>query len=216
MDGNRRWARVHNLPLMAGHKKGYEQLEPITRHAQKLGIQTVTFWAFSTENWSRDKEEVEYLLSLFRNLFKSKMLKRIKEKGGKIVVLGDIDPFPQDLQENIKKIVEETKDNTKITVNIALNYGGREEILYAVNSILRKGLKTVDATVFSTYLYSVYQKDPDMIIRTGGEKRLSGFLPWQSIYSELYFTEKYWPEFTTKEFDKAIKDYENRERRFGK
>lgn len=216
MDGNRRWARVHNLPLMVGHKKGYDRVEPLIKHAQKLGIQTVTFWAFSTDNWNREKEEVDYLMSLFRDLFKSPMLSRIKEEGGRVVVLGEITPFPKDLQTSMKKIVEETADNTKMTVNIALNYGGREEILHAVNNILKDNPKDVDAKTFDKYLYTHSQKDPDLIIRTGGEQRLSGFLPWQAVYSELYFTEKYWPEFGTKEFDKAIKEYENRDRRFGK
>ncbi len=218
MDGNRRWAKERGLPTLTGHAKGYNQIDCIVTHAQKLGIKYITFWAFSTENWKRSEKEVTYLLNLFRKLFKGPLLKKLLSQGGKINVLGSLTAFPKDIQEETKKVIEASKDNEGITINIALNYGGRPEILRAVQEIVAKNIKIADITTesFSHYLYTNDQPDPDMIIRTGGEKRLSGFLLWQSEYSELYFTDTYWPDFDEKEFDKALEEYERRERRFGK
>lgn len=218
MDGNRRWAKEKRLPTLMGHAKGYQRIEPLVTHAKQLGITHVTFWAFSTENWKRDKKEVTYLMNLFRDMFKGNLLKKLVKKGGRIVVLGDIQPFPQDIQENIKRVVEESKDNTSIIVNIGLNYGGRAEILHAIQTVM-KDKKNIDALTeesFSQYLYTHDQPDPDLIIRTGGEQRLSGFLPWQGVYSELYFPDVYWPDFTEKELDKALQEFAFRARRFGK
>ena len=218
MDGNRRWAKAKRLPTLMGHAKGYKRIDPLVTHAQKLGITHVTFWAFSTENWNRDKKEVTYLMNLFRDMFKGNLLKKLVKKGGRIVVLGDINPFPQDIQENIKRVVEESKNNTSIIVNIGLNYGGRAEILHAIQKIIqdKKNIEDLTEKDFSEYLYTHDQPDPDLIVRTGGEQRLSGFLPWQGVYSELYFPEVYWPDFTEKEFDKALEEFAVRARRFGK
>jgi len=218
MDGNRRWAKEKKLPTLFGHQKGYKQIEKIVESAQLHHIQYVTFWAFSTENWKRSEEEVSYLMGLFRKALRGNLFRKLIAKGGKIVVLGDLEAFPKDIREEIAKIVEESKDNIGIQVNIALNYGGREELVHAVQQIVSKNICKTDVTgdLISQYLYTKDQPDPDLIIRTGGAQRLSGYLPWQSIYSELYFTETYWPDFGEKEFDKAIAVYENRERRFGR
>lgn len=216
MDGNRRWAKKKGLPIVFGHRKGYQKIEEIVKHARKLEIKHVTFWAFSTENWSRDKKEVEDLLNIFRTLLKKSSLKKILQEKAKIVILGDLTAFPKDIQENVNHVVEDSKNNTGITVNIALNYGGRAEILRATNLIIQDGTKNVDEKTFASYLYSKGQPDPDFVIRTGGEKRMSGYLPWQSVYSELYFTDTYWPDFNSKALNVALKDFSNRSRRFGK
>lgn len=215
MDGNRRWAKEKGLPTLTGHAKGYKRVEPIVAHAQKLGITHVTFWAFSTENWKRDEKEITFLMDLFRKLFKSNILENLIANGGKIVILGDIEPFPADIKDSIKKAIADSKNNTKITVNIGLNYGGRAEILHAAQRVLKEQKELTEEN-FSHYLYTADQPDPDLIIRTGGEHRLSGFLAWQSVYSELYFPEVYWPDFTEKEFDKALEEFSSRQRRFGK
>ena len=217
MDGNRRWAKEKKLRALLGHQKGYGRIEKIVDHAEKYGIAYITFWAFSTENWKRSKEEVSYLMDLFREVLKGDSLKRLIDKGGKIVILGNITRFPLDIQKEIERVVAVSKHNTGIQVNIALNYGGREEIVHAVQQIVSDNVKQYEITgdLISQYLYTNGQPDPDLIIRTGGAQRLSGYLPWQSIYSELYFTETYWPDFDEKEFDKAIEEFERRERRFG-
>jgi undecaprenyl diphosphate synthase len=218
MDGNRRWAKEKKLPAFAGHQKGYQQIEKIVNRADELEIEYITFWAFSTENWTRSKDEVTYLLNLFRKILKGKLFDKLIKKNGKLCVLGNISTFPKDLQKEIARVIEESKDNTGIQINIALNYGGREEILQAVQKIVIDKINNEDITeeLFSQYLYTSKQPDPDLIIRTGGAQRLSGYLPWQSVYSELYFTDIYWPDFGVDEFDRAIEEYERRERRFGK
>lgn len=216
MDGNRKWARSRKLPSSFGYKKGYQRIEEIIEHAGKRGISYVTFWAFSTENWKRTPEEIDQLMNIFRNVFRSKSLQRIANKNVRINILGDLDKFPEDIQINARKLITDTAQKDGLTVNIALNYGGRQEIIRAVNQLLQQKKDAVDEETFSSYLYTQEQPDPDLIIRTGGEQRLSGYLPWQSIYSELYFTKKYWPEFDTEAFDEAIDVYNNRDRRFGK
>ncbi len=218
MDGNRRWAKEKGLPGLTGHAKGYQRIEPLVAHAQKIGITHVTFWAFSTENWKRDEKEIVYLMNLFRKVFKSNILHNLIKKGGRIVILGDIEPFPEDIKENIKKVIADSQDNTKIVINIGLNYGGRAEILHAVQKMVQNNedVSALTEERFSEYLYSQGQPAPDLIIRTGGEQRLSGFLAWQSIYSELYFPPIYWPDFTPKELDKAVEEFSHRQRRFGK
>lgn len=216
MDGNRRWARLHALPAFFGHQKGYKKIEAIAECALKNHISFLTFWAFSTENWKRDEKEVAYLLDLFREAFKGNWMEELTDRGVRIRVLGDITRFPSDIQKQIGQIVETSKDNCAITVNIALNYGGKAEILQAVNSILKEGKSSIDEDQFQSYLYTAGQPDPDIIVRTGGEQRLSGFLPWQSVYSEFYFTKKYWPDFDEKEFEKVLIEFKKRKRRFGK
>jgi|SRR3989344_614662 len=216
MDGNRRWARRNRLQLLLGHENGVKRIEPVVEYAAKKGIQYLTFWAFSTENWKRSEEEVSVLLDVFRKALSGSMMDRLKENGVRVQVVGDIISFPDDIQKKVFSIVDGTKDNTKITANFALNYGGRDEILRAVNSLIEDNVREVTEDLFSRYLYTKGQPDPDLIIRTGGEQRLSGFLPWQSIYSELYFTRTLWPDFSAKEFAEALGEYKQRERRFGK
>lgn len=215
MDGNRRWAREKGLKITVGHTKGYRNIEPIVNYAVKKNISYLTFWAFSTENWNRSKEEVEFLMNIFRKFFKSSLMDRLKRKGVKIITIGDLTRFPFDIQKEIQVVIEETKNNNGIAVAIGLNYGGREEILKAVEETLKKNPQKVTQEEFSANLFTKDIPDPDLIIRTGKEKRLSGFLPWQSVYSELYFTDTYWPDFDEKEFQKALDDYSNRQRRFG-
>lgn len=218
MDGNRRWARERHLPLIAGHHKGAERIEPLVAYAAKRGIKHITFWAFSSENWERGEKEVGFLMRVFRKFIKSSVVGRMMEKGVRVRVIGDIESFPDDIVWGVREIVEKSKNNKTITATFALNYGGRREILYAVNSInkISKQYSYIDEEKFSSYLYTNGLPDPDMIVRTGGERRLSGFLPWQAVYSELYFTDTYWPDFDEKAFDKAIEEYRKRERRFGK
>lgn len=223
MDGNRRWARDKKLPLLFGHRQGAKRIEPLVEHAAKKGIKYITFWAFSSENWKRGEKEVDFLMRVFRDFIKGPVANRMMEKGVRVKVIGDYTQFPQDIVKDVCNIIEKSKDNKNITATFALNYGGRAEILKAVNRILKQEsriknqeLEDIDEEGFSDYLYTKELPDPDMIVRTGGEMRLSGFLPWQAVYSELYFVDKYWPDFDIEEFDKAIVEYENRERRFGK
>lgn len=220
MDGNRRWARKKGLPEFEGHRIGEQRIEPIIDAAIEMGIPYLTFWAFSTENWYRSKKEVAFLLNLYRHDL-DKRVDRFHAKNVRINVIGNLSKFPQDLQGKTRKWIEKTKNNTKITVNIALSYGGRDEIIRAVNKWRLKsssqGSKpelTIEELTKS--LDTTGQPDPDLLIRTGGEQRLSGFLLWQLEYAELYFTDVYWPDFTKREFQKAIDDYASRIRRFGK
>jgi undecaprenyl diphosphate synthase len=213
MDGNRRWAKEHHLPVFEGHRKGEKRIEPIIDSAIEMGISHLTFWAFSTENWYRSNKEVHYLLNLFRHVL-DKKIDSFHRKNIKLSIIGDITKFPADIREKTKKWMDRMKDNKKITVNIALSYGGRDEIMRAVNKW--RGNLELTEEEYEKYLDTAGQPDPDLIIRTGGEKRLSGFLLWQSEYAELYFTDIYWPDFTPEEFKKAVEDYSNRKRRFGR
>ncbi|MEN9406842.1 MAG: hypothetical protein RLZZ455_58 [Candidatus Parcubacteria bacterium] len=216
MDGNRRWAVSHKLEMLFGHDKGAHQIEPLVEYASKKGVKFVTFWAFSTENWQRSEQEVAVLMEVFRRMFRDPMVERMKKNDVKFGVIGDISKFPQDIQSDLKKLLEETKDNKKITVTIALNYGGRDEILQAIKKAVDDKQFAINDKQFSNYLYTSNIPDPDFMIRTGGEKRLSGFLPWQSVYTELYFTDTLWPDFDEKELQIALDDFAARERRFGK
>ncbi len=214
MDGNRRWAKERGLPVLAGHKKVADDiLIPLVEHAADRGISYMTFWAFSTENWQRDIEEVSGIMEIFRHVIK-KRWQRLHEKGVRIKVIGDLSKFSDDIRESMIAVQEQTKNNKKITAMFALNYGGRDEILRAVNKAIRQKKKEADD--FSQFLDTKGIPDPDIIVRTGGEQRLSGFLPWQGVYSELYFPLWYMPEFTSEKLDDVIKEYANRQRRFGK
>lgn len=207
MDGNRRWAKEHGLPVLAGHQKvADEVLETLVEHADDVGVQYITFWAFSTENWQRDKREVEGIMRIFRHVI-AKRWQRLHEKGVRIKVIGDMSRFASDIRESLEKVIEQTRDNKKITAIFALNYGGRDEIRRAVQTF---------GNNFEKHLDTEGIPDPDMIIRTGGEQRLSGFLLWQSEYSELYFPDFYMPDFTPEKLDEAIEEYNSRQRRFGK
>jgi undecaprenyl diphosphate synthase len=178
------------------------------------GISYMTFWAFSTENWKRSKREVTTLLSIFRKMIRMRWQK-LHEKGVRIRVIGDFSKFPEDIVSSIKEVVEQTKNNTKITVVFAINYGGRDEMIRAINKVLKEKRTNIAESDFSRFLDTEGMPDPDLIVRTGGEERLSGFLLWQSNYSELMFPSWYFPEFTPEKLDGIIADFEKRERRFG-
>lgn len=215
-DGNRRWAREHGLPVFQGHQRGVEIFETIGDAALKRGVRFLTFWGFSTENWSRSKREVAYLMKLFRWVFSTK-LDDFDRKNIRINVLGRMEAFSRDLRQMIREAIRRTRHNSRGVVNLALNYGGRAELIDMVKKALRLKLtpRAVTEARMSELLYAPDVPDPDLIIRTSGEQRLSGFLPWQGAYSELYFSKKYWPEFTERDLDEAIRVFQKRQRRFG-
>lgn len=221
MDGNRRWARSKMLPIKLGHKQGAETLKKIVRYANQLGIKYLTVYAFSTENWRRSEEEVSGLMNLLQR-YLDDFTKEADTENIVIRVLGDVTELSEDLQKGIFSSIERTKDNTGIIFNIALNYGGRAEMIKVVKEIseeVKKGnLKSEDISeeVISNRLYTKNQPDPDLIIRTSGEMRLSGFLMWQSVYSEILFLDKYWPDFSEKDLDESIANYQKRKRNLGK
>lgn len=215
MDGNRRWATHNSLPQFEGHRRGESAIEPIIDRSIDLGIKYLTFWAFSTENWNRQPTEVKFLLNLYRHNL-DRHVDRFHKKNVKLNIIGNLEHFPRDIVQKTENWIRKTSHNSKITVNIALGYGGRDEIIRAIKKIPSKNLSTLTAEKFSTYLDTASQPDPDLLIRTGGEVRLSGFLLWQLEYAELYFTDVFWPDFTPNEFNKAIKFFKDRNRRFGK
>lgn len=214
MDGNRRWAKERNLPPVAGHQKvANDVLEPLVEHAAKRGIRYVTFWAFSTENWQRDKEEVAGIMGIFRSAIQA-FGQKMHKKGIRIRVIGDMTKFSPDIRKSVEDLVALTKENTVITVVFAINYGGRDEIRRAIMRLHE--ISNVTCEQISQVMDTAGIPDPDLIIRTGGEQRLSGFLLWQSQYSELYFPSFYMPEFTPQKLDEALDEYTQRQRRFGK
>lgn len=214
-DGNRRWAKAHNLPSLEGHRRGANLAIDIARHARASGVKTLTFWALSTENFNRGKMEINFLFRIFDQFLKKNLSNVIGEKT-KFVFIGKRDRLSKSMLKKIEDIENETKDFKEYVLNMAIDYGGREEIISAVKKIVTENPKKIDEKTISDYLYTKGQADPDLIIRTGGEQRLSGLMPWQSVYSELYFTDLFWPDFTKEEFDRALLDYSSRQRRFGK
>lgn len=215
MDGNRRWARAHNKPVFEGHSEGYKKLEDVVTWARDAKIEHVIAFAFSTENWQRTEDEVGYLLKLFRFVIESKIEKMIAEKA-RVLFVGDRARFPEDIQKGMEQMEEATSKDFEITLHIAVSYGGRAEILSAVNAIIAEGANNVNEEDFSKKLWSYPMPDPELIIRTSGEHRLSGFLPWQSVYSELFFVDSWWPEFQHEEFIGILEEFHRRERRLGK
>lgn len=217
MDGNRRWARERGLEPVRGHEYAANHtIEPIIEKCVDLGIPYVTFWAFSTENWKRDENEVKGILDIFRIAFGTLALRFIS-RGAKLQLLGDMSRFPEDIAKKSFDMISKSAKNNKITVSFALNYGGRDEILRAVKKIINEKVPAESLTedVFSAHLDTSGMPDPDLVIRTGGEQRTSGYLPWQSVYSELLFTPVLFPDFTPEEFEKAILEFSTRDRRFG-
>ena len=220
MDGNRRWAKSKGKPVAMGHKEGSKTLEKIVRYANKIGIKYLTVYAFSTENWKRAEEEVGTLMLLLQGYLED-YSKRADSENIKVQFLGDTTAFKPKMQKGIKDCIERTKNNTGITFNIALNYGGRAEIIKAVKEIAQDvnnnkiEIDDIDEELISNKLYTAGQPDPDLLIRTSGEIRLSNFLPWQLVYSEFLFVEKYWPDFNEQDLDKAIAEYQRRTRKFG-
>lgn len=215
MDGNRRWARAHNKPVFEGHSEGYKKLQDVVRWAREANIPHVAAYAFSTENWWRSEEEVGYLMKLFRFILINETKKMIDERV-RVCFIGDRTRFAEDLQKGMEKMEADTSKEYDITLHIAMSYGGRAEILSATNALLSEGARSVTEEEFSKKLWSYPMPDPDIIIRTGGEQRLSGFLPWQSVYSELFFVDAWWPEFQQEEFRHILEEFTSRERRMGK
>ena len=213
MDGNGRWAKNRNKPRVFGHKAGAATLRKTLEYCRKIGVQYLTVYAFSTENWKRSKEEVDALMFLFKTYINSEREELIKNKI-RFMVSGREDGVSPELLKAIRDLEEATSKDYEVTLNIAFNYGGRAEITDAVNKILKDGKTHITEEDFSKYLYNDIP-DPDFLIRTSGEFRLSNFLLWQIAYTEIYVTEKYWPDFDEEEMDKAIESYSKRERRFG-
>jgi len=217
MDGNRRWAAKRGLTINQGHEAGAKALEKIVDHCLELGVKTLTVYTLSTENWrKRTKEEVRGIFELLIKFIKEKK-QDYKKKGIKLGILGEFQAFPRKVVRALGEILKIVKKHERLKVNIALNYGGRDEILRAVRKIISQRISPykLDEKTFSKFLYTNGEPDPDLIIRTGGEIRLSNFLLWQMSYSELYFTDTLWPDFDEKELDKAIAEYQKRQRRFG-
>ncbi|MDR3319300.1 MAG: di-trans,poly-cis-decaprenylcistransferase [Clostridiales bacterium] len=215
MDGNGRWASARLMPRSYGHSQGVKALDVTLRYAFSLGIRIVSVYAFSTENRSRPRAETERLFALLREYIDEYSDKMQTEKI-KLNIMGDISKLPADLQTAVSKALKLTANNTGGIFNIGLNYGGRDEILRAVNKLLAAGNKNINADEFEKELYTAGLPDPDLIIRPGGELRLSNFMLWQAAYSELYFTDVLWPDFDKAELQKALQEYGKRERRFGK
>jgi undecaprenyl diphosphate synthase len=214
MDGNRRWAKTHNLPALEGHRRGAQTLKNIALAAKRKGIKTLTFFCFSTENWQRSKSEVDYLMDLIHEMFATRMNELQKEQI-KITVIGQKDKLPKKVSKEIDIVEEETKHNAGMTLNLALSYGGRAEIVDAVKKIIKSGVDPEKITE-ETVKENLWTSDVDLIVRTGGEQRSSGFLLWQAAYSEFLFVKKYWPDFGENDLDAALAEYASRQRRFGR
>ena len=214
MDGNRRYAKEHGIPMLEGHRLGYKKLKSVVEWAKHNQVKYLTVYAFSTENWNRTEEEVELLMTLFAEAIKEVLLEA-KTSGVRIMFLGERGALSPTLKELMAYAESETRDVNGITLGIALSYGGRSEIISAIRRIPRESLADLSESMFSSYLFTKEVPDPDLIIRTGGEHRLSNFLPWQSVYSELYFVDTLWPDFSHKEFDAALTWYRERDRRRG-
>lgn len=220
MDGNGRWAKMQNKPRLFGHKAGVETIRQIVKASSKWGIKVLTLYAFSTENWKRPQTEVAGLMGIFGKYLKKEIIE-LNKNNVKFQVIGDKTPLSQNLKTQIKESEDLTRENTGLVLNIAVNYGGRSEVLHAVRNVAQKvkdgiiDLADIDESLISENLYTCNLPDPDLIIRTSGEMRLSNFLIWQCAYSELWFTPVLWPDFTEEVFQSALVDYQNRKRRFG-
>lgn len=220
MDGNGRWAKERNLPRTMGHKAGVETIREIVKECNNLGVKYLTLYAFSTENWKRPKEEVSALMSLLVQYLR-KEVKELNENNVVVNAIGGIEELPEVCVNELKKAYEETKNNTGLILNLALNYGGRDEIIRAVKNMyedIKLGKvreAEVNEDIISNYLYTKGMADPDLIIRPSGEKRISNFLLWQCAYSEFWYSDIKWPDFKKEHLHKAIYDYQNRDRRFG-
>ncbi|GCL41213.1 isoprenyl transferase [Anabaena sp. FACHB-1250] len=221
MDGNGRWAKRQGLPRIVGHKAGVNALKDLLHCCKDWGIKALTAYAFSTENWKRPQEEVEFLMTLFQRVLRQE-LREMVEENVQIQFVGDLSALPKALQMEISRSMAETKDNRSILLTIATNYGGRQEILQACVAIAQKvkeGLlkpEEISEEVFESHLYTAGIGDPDLLIRTSGEMRLSNFLLWQMAYGEIYISDALWPDFNRSEFHRALSAYQQRERRFGK
>jgi undecaprenyl diphosphate synthase len=216
MDGNGRWAKARGLPRLAGHRAGTENLRPILEASVEFGIEILTIWAFSTENWSRPESEVRGLLGILQRMIRRE-LKELHKQGVRLRHIGRLDRLPPALQEQVREAIELTRGNERIILNVAFDYGGRAEIVQAVRRIVQAGIPAdqVDEALLSRYMYTAGQPDPDLIIRTSGEMRTSGFMLWQSAYTEYYVTETFWPDFDREELRRALLAFRQRDRRYG-
>lgn len=220
MDGNRRWAKERGLDPKLGHKKGAETLEKIASYANEIGLQYLTVYAFSTENWKRTKEEIGALMLLLQS-YLDRFLNKESLRNIRVRVLGDVESLDKGLKESIYKIVEKSKNNTGLTLNIAFNYGGRAEIVRTVKNISNQfknneiSIDEINEDLISNNLYTAGEPEPDLLIRPGGELRISNFLLWQLAYTEFLFIDKFWPDFSEEDLLNAIKTFENRNRKFG-
>jgi undecaprenyl diphosphate synthase len=216
MDGNGRWARARGLPRLAGHRAGTENLRPILEASAEFGIEILTIWAFSTENWQRPDEEVRGLLRILQRMIRRE-LNELHKQGVRLRHIGRLDRLPARLREQVVDAIDVTRDNERIVLNVAFDYGGRAEIVSAVQRIIQDGIpaEEVDEALLSRYMHTAGQPDPDLIIRTSGELRTSGFMLWQSAYSEYYITPTYWPDFDRDELLQALVAFGHRDRRFG-
>jgi undecaprenyl diphosphate synthase len=216
-DGNRRWAKKMGLSTQEGYSKGIEHIGDVLKWCKESDVRMLTMWGFSTDNFKRDKAEVSGLFDLFKDNLKKALESDEKNRYEvRVRFFGRINLFPSEIQKMIKKAEEMSSKNSKYQLNLLLSYGGKEEIVDAVNSIIREGVKEVDEETIANHLYTAGVPDPDLIIRTSGEQRLSGLMPWQSAYSEFYFSEKLWPEFSKEDFKEALEIYAKRKRRYGK
>jgi len=216
-DGNRRWARQKGLNPFEGHKKGYENVVDLCQWCKDRGVKVLTAFGFSTENWNRTKEEVDYLMNLLENGLINNLEKH-KENGVRVRVIGQKERLPQSLQKAIGKVEKETENNSKLFLNLAISYGGKWDILNAVKNIVKEGIEPdkIDEKLFEDHLSTAGLPMPDLIIRPGGEMRMSNFVLWQAAYSELYFCPKMWPDFNEQDLDIALAEFDKRTRRFGK
>jgi undecaprenyl diphosphate synthase len=217
MDGNGRWALARGLPRLAGHRAGTENLRQVIEACGEFGIEYLTIYAFSTENWGRPMEEVQGLMRILEDVI-DRELPELHEKGVQLRHIGNLDQLDPDLRQKVLDAIELTKDNDKLVLNVAFNYGGRDEIVYAIQRMIAEGVQPEEVTdeLVSQYLYTAGVPDPDLIIRTSGELRGSNFLIWQGAYAEWYFTPTFWPNFGRDELRKALEEYSKRERRYGK
>jgi len=215
MDGNGRWAKRRGLPRVAGHREGINSVREIVRVGGEIGVEILTLYTFSTENWKRPKTEVSALMSLLLRTIR-KEVNDLNKNNVRLSTIGDLERLPKEPRNAMEEAKEKLKNNTGLLLNLALSYSGRSEILYAVNNIIGKGIHEVDESIFSAELYTGNLPDPDLLIRTSGEFRISNFLLWQLAYTEIFVSDVYWPDFREKQFYDAIRDYQNRERRFGK
>ncbi|MFC1755139.1 isoprenyl transferase [Thermoproteota archaeon] len=220
MDGNGRWAKRRHLPRTAGHSRGVRVVEQIIEVASEVGVKVLTLYAFSTENWNRPTKEVSMLLNTLHSFLKHKF-KKLMRNNIKLRFMGDINKFPDKIKKLLLSTQEDTKHNSRLTLNLALNYGGRYEILEATKKVAhevvleRLSINNIDEDTFSKFLYTKDLPDPDLLIRTSGEMRISNFMLWQLSYAEFYFCNKFWPDFSKSDFKHAIAEYQKRERRFG-
>ncbi|TET50430.1 MAG: isoprenyl transferase [Anaerolineales bacterium] len=216
MDGNGRWAQARGLPRAAGHRAGTDNLRRVLRAAVRAGVEILTIYAFSTENWRRPEVEVKVLLSILEGVI-DKELRELHEEGVQLRHVGRLERIPKSLQKKVKQAIELTKGNARLILNVAFDYGGRAELVEAIRRIIADGVpaEQVDESTVSRYLYTAGLPDPDLIVRTSGEMRVSNFLIWQGAYAEYYVTPTLWPDFDEAELHKALEAYDQRERRFG-